>query len=49
MSIEYYVEEETSVDTNTENIETQSMGRYNMDANTLLFIAIGGVKLAATG
>ena len=42
--IEYYVEEEPTTDINTENMKTKSMGRYNMDANTMFFIASGGVK-----
>ena len=43
--IDYYIKEEPSLVSNAKNIETQSVGRYNMDANTLLFIESGGVKL----
>ena len=49
MPIEYYVEKEPSVGTDVKSTKTQSMGRYNMNANTLMFIASGGVRLAAIG
>ena len=49
MLIDYYVEEEPSADISMENLETQSVGRYNMDANMVMFIVSGGVKLGATG
>ena len=49
MSIEYYVEEEPDVNNNMDNTETQLVERCNMDANTLLLIASGGVRLTATG
>ena len=46
--IEYYVEGEPSANISVENIETQSARRYNMDANTLVFIASDGAKPVAT-
>lgn len=48
VSIEYYIPKEPSVNTNGKNTKTQSMGRYNMNADTLLFIASGRMKPAAT-
>ena len=47
--LEYYVEEEPSVEINAKIIEIQQVGSYNVDANTLLLIENGELESTSMG